>query len=80
MNKELDVAWKKFESLVGTEYAVSSLPFAFHLILKNPTINKYGRLKKMALEASKFFRFKKEQEVVQSKNLVNRFYEIGEYK
>ena len=74
INKEITIAWKYFQDTVGSEYVVSALPFAFHLVLKNPTINKYKKLKALTLEQSKVFMFKKEEEIRQSKELVNKFY------
>jgi len=77
IQKSVTVAWKKFSSLVDTEYEVNTLAFAFNLILKNPDIKKHRTLSTLTLEAQKMFMFKTEQNIVQSKQIVNRFYSKG---
>jgi len=77
IKKQITKAWNTFTGLVNEDYAVDALTFAFHLVIKNPTIQKNKRLLTVTMEANKMFMFKKELEIQQSKKLVNRFYGVN---
>ncbi len=77
IQRQVKKAWERFTELVGENYTVDVLTFVFHLIMKNPTIQKNKKLLTMTIEANKMFRFKKDTEIVQSRQLVNKFYGLA---
>lgn len=75
--KQIETAWFDFERMVGQEYTVSALPFALQLIIKNPNKDKHKILTNLALEANKMFLFKSEEEIKNSKKLINQWYGLS---
>ena len=78
--KQIETAWFDFERMVGQNYTVSALPFALQLIVKNPNKDKHKKLTDLAIQANKMFLFKNEEEIKNSKKLINGWYGLNATK
>lgn len=68
-------AWEKMCDIAGEDnVTIQALPFCFRLILRNPSVQKYGRLRILAQKANSQFMFKSEQDIVDAKRIVDEFY------
>jgi len=65
---------KKFIPLANTEPEIETIVFAVHLIIKNPTINKFKGLKMLALEVNRDYLFSRDEVHKKTKEIVNKFY------
>ena len=72
--KMVEIAWDKMCDIVGENDAtVQALPFCFRLILRNPSVQKYERLRILAQKANSQFMFRSEQEIIDAKRIVDAF-------
>ena len=79
LNKEIDKAWKKFTGIAGKEdVSVQAIPFCLRLIIRNPVKDK--RIFNLAISENRKWLFKKDEEVVKAKKIVDEFYNLSKDK
>ena len=75
VNKMIEKAWNDFLKITGDEDAsVQAIPFCLRLIIKNP--NQDTALTTIALRENKMWLWRKEEEIVKAKKIVDQFYNI----
>jgi len=68
-------AWDRMCDITQDEdKAVQALPFCFRLILRNPSLSKYERLRILTQKANGQFLFRTEQDIKDAKEIVDIFY------